>query len=886
MHADTAVVGQAVIDQAYRQIVDHTALGMAISQQRVFVYANAHLAHLLGLDEPAQLMGRSSTEFIHPEDQERLQVIAARIYASQPLSEPLRFQIVRADGHTICVEAVGIPIRYEGIESQLVYYLDITSWQEAECQRNDMQTLLRDALEATPDLMSIIDPDLRIVLSNWHGHDYIPAAQRHAGAFCYRVLAQRDTPCENCHVLQVFHTGQAAHATYANAVDGRTRELSAYPILDATGKVVRVLDRSHDITSRQRAQEALRESEEKYRQIFELESDAMFLIDSGSGQILEANAAASAMYGYSHDKLLHMNHTELSAQPNETRRAALEGVTSIPYRLHRKRDGGIIHVEIAARHLIWHGRPVHIASIRDADERLRQQEAVWQTKLLVEHSPVVLFRWRAEDGWAVDFVSDNVHNLGYNAAELRSRATPYASLVYPLDWPRILAEAQPCLTGQKSACQRQYRLLTPDGGLRWVEDHIAWTRGASDTPGFFEGVVTDITERKELEESFIRAQKMESVGRLAGGIAHDFNNVLTAISGYTGLARLHLPEDHPAQAELDQVLRGADRAATLTRQLLTFSRHQILELSVLNLNDLVQNLSSFLARLIGEDIELQLKLAPDLGLIKVNPSQIEQVLTNLAINARDAMPTGGQLTIETRNVLLPTRHMPRNLNAPNGTCVQLSVRDTGTGMSDEVRSHLFEPFFTTKSPDKGTGLGLATAYSIVMQHGGTIEASSKLGHGSTFRIRLPQTTATAPSAPAVEEAPPRAATRVCNETVLVVEDEPAVRDLTVRLLQRLGYHVLEATNGPDALRAAAAFDKHIDVLLSDMVMPQMGGRELARQLVALQPDLRVLFVSGYAADADTNTAPLPANAGFLQKPFTSQSLSRKLREVLDGPLTP
>ena len=382
------------------------------------------------------------------------------------------------------------------------------------------------------------------------------------------------------------------------------------------------------------------------------------------------------------------------------------------------------------------------------------------------------------------------------------------------------------------------------------------------------------------EAQLLQAQKMELVGRLAGGVAHDFNNLLTVVSLYSQLALNSLDATHPLRHDLEEIRKAGERAATLTRQLLAFSRRQVLEMRVLNLNEVLEGLSKMLPRLLGEDIAVEMSLAPDLGRTRADPGQIEQVVVNLAVNARDAMPNGGRLILETANVTLDERYAQKHAGAIPGDYVLLAVSDTGSGMSAEVKAHLFEPFFTTKGVGKGTGLGLATVYGIVKQHQGHISVYSEPGQGTTFRVYLPRVKEEAEvSAPTVKaSAMPRG-----SETVLVAEDEWAVRGIAVRVLKGLGYTVLEASNGTEALQVALAPGQKIDLLLSDVIMPEMNGKALAERFAVLWPGLKVLFVSGYTDETIARQGILDEGRAFLPKPFSPEALARKVREVLDRP---
>ena len=393
------------------------------------------------------------------------------------------------------------------------------------------------------------------------------------------------------------------------------------------------------------------------------------------------------------------------------------------------------------------------------------------------------------------------------------------------------------------------------------------------------GTRRDITDQRQLEEQFRQAQKIEAVGRLAGGIAHDFNNILTAILGTAQLLEKDLGPGNPHVGDVEEIRRAAEGAADLTRQLLAYSRRQVLAPRVLDLNVVVAGLEPMLRRIIGEDVQLLTNTAPGLAPVQADPGQLGQVILNLAVNARDAMPNGGTLTIATANTELDPAFARAHAGAVPGAYARLSVSDTGTGMDEETRSHLFEPFFTTKAVGKGTGLGLATVYGIVKQSDGYIWVETEPGRGTTFHICLPQTEGAVEPLPADFAAAPAGGT----ETVLLVEDEGAVRALSDRALTSLGYRVLAAPNGPDALRVAARHAGPIHLLLTDVVMPEMSGRELMHRLAAVRPGVKVLYMSGYSDEAIAHHGALDPGTSFLQKPFSPAALAGKVRQVLTQP---
>jgi signal transduction histidine kinase/CheY-like chemotaxis protein len=384
-------------------------------------------------------------------------------------------------------------------------------------------------------------------------------------------------------------------------------------------------------------------------------------------------------------------------------------------------------------------------------------------------------------------------------------------------------------------------------------------------------------DRNRAETAFRQGQRLESVGLLAGGVAHDFNNLLTVITGYSGLLLERFQPTDSIHEELEEIRKAAQRAGSLTRQLLAFSRRQVLEPQPLNLNDIVRDMEKMLGRLLGEDVVLQTLLVQDLGIIQADPGQLEQVILNLAVNARDAMPRGGTLRIETTNVELDDAYAEQHVAVQPGRYVMLAVSDTGVGMDRETQSRIFEPFFTTKGPEEGTGLGLSTVYGIVKQSGGNIWVYSEPGHGTSFKVYLPVEAGHETAA----RNPDRAVLSVRgSETVLLVEDEDVVRRLAQRILEQAGYTVLVARNGVEALQVAERHQGSIHLLVSDVVMPEMGGGELTSRLAPMRRDMRVLYLSGYTDPSIVQEGLLEGGVAFLQKPFTTEALTRKVREVL------
>jgi len=526
--------------------------------------------------------------------------------------------------------------------------------------------------------------------------------------------------------------------------------------------------------------------------------------------------------------------------------------------------------------------------IRDITERKQAEKALKEANDIINRSSSVVFTWKNQEGWPVAFVSENVERLfGYTAEEFMTGKVSYVGCIHPEDRERVAEE----VTEHSSRVQiaefthEPYRIITKDGSEKMISDWTSIVRNEEARITHYKGIVEDITERKrleqerqELQEQFLQAQKMESVGRLAGGIAHDFNNLLTTILGNAEMVLMDTGKDDPRSEMIQEVKRAGERASNLTRQLLAFSRKQILQPEVICLNEVVNDMEKMLGRIIREDVGLKTDLAPDLGEVEADVGQIEQVIMNLCVNARDAMPKGGTLTIETGNVELDEAYAMKHLAVTPGPYVMLAVSDTGTGMTREVKSQLFEPFFTTKEKGKGTGLGLSTIYGIVKQSNGNIWVYSEPGKGSTFKIYLPRHQG---GSSGLKKAAKKEVALHGSETILLVEDDETVRNVTLKGLESYGYHVLCAQDGREALRILREYEGPIHLTLTDVVMPGMSGGDLAARAREEQQDLKFLFMSGYTDNDIVHKGFLDKGIAFLQKPFTPDHLARKVREVLE-----
>ena len=692
---------------------------------------------------------------------------------------------------------------------------------------------------------------------------------------------------------------------HARAVAARAPFSSEYRLIARDGRVVWFQDEARpdfgetgrpitrgyllDVTERKRAEEALRESEERFRTAFDDAAIGMALVAT-EGRLIKVNRSLCQMLGYSDQELRAKTFVEITHPADvgaslESTRAMLAGaVRSFKLEKRYLHKSGAVVWGLLSSVVVRDARndPLYlIAQIQDiteqrhAEEKLREAEEKYRT--LVEQLPLVTYVDTINEHASAIYISPQIEAiLGYRREEWIDDPELFPKLIYPDDRERVLAElARTNATGEPFS--QEYRVLARDGRVVWFRDEAVTERDAAGRPLHWRGYLLDITERKQLEEKLQQSQKMEAIGRLAAGIAHDFNNLLTAMVVSSEFLLEGLDDDDPLREDARQIARAADRAATLTGQLLAFSRKQMLKPTVLDLNALVDDLDTMLRRLIGEDIDLTTAPGLSLGPVKADRGQIEQVLVNLVVNARDAMPHGGRLVIETRNVDLDKPHPSEHLGCTPGPYVMIAVSDTGHGFDEKIRSSIFEPFFTTKEPGKGTGLGLATVYGIVAQSGGGIAVRSEPGLGTTFEIYLPRI---AEQAPADSTGHGRSELRPGSETVLLVEDEDMVRDTVGRVLRQEGYSVLEGGTPEEAIELFEAYRGPIHLLITDVVMPQMGGRALAERLGPVRSDMKVLYMSGYTDEAIARQGVLDEGSSFIAKPFTMDALARKVRAVL------
>jgi PAS domain S-box-containing protein len=595
--------------------------------------------------------------------------------------------------------------------------------------------------------------------------------------------------------------------------------------------------------------------------------------------VVYMNPAFERMTGYPADEVLGRDCRFL--QGPATDRAAVEVIhhaldASRPARqelLNYRRDGSTLWNDLSLAPIYGPGGEVtHFVGVQqDVTERKGAEEALREaqraTAALLSNLPGMAYRCTNDERWSMQFVSEGALGLtGYPPERfVGPGAVGYGDLIHPADRARVWSEVQEAIS-EGRPFEFTYRITGADGGVKWVWEQGRGVMGPDGEVLAVEGFATDTTRQKALEEELRQAHKMDAVGRMAAGIAHDFNNLLTAIKGTAALMLLDLPDDDPMRADAVVIGEAADRAAALTRQLLAFGRGHVVKSEILDLNRVVADTSKLLRRLIPSGIELSTVLDPDLGLVRADAGQIEQVLVNLVVNARDAMPEGGTVIVESMNLQVDTWPAGWATGMEPGEYVMLVVHDTGTGIDAATQERMFEPFFTTKEVGAGTGLGLSIVYGIVKQSGGTVRVFSRPGAGTTVRLLFPR----AAAEPHADDAgAPAGPLRGWSGTVLLVDDEPAVRRATRRMLERAGFAVVDAPNGEEALRVARAHPGPIDLLVTDVVMPLMGGPELAGHLAHDRPDMPVLFVSGYSEE---NAIPAGGDGHFLHKPFTLAAL--------------
>jgi two-component system, cell cycle sensor histidine kinase and response regulator CckA len=843
-----------------------------------FLFVSAQAERLLGYPLAEWFRPGFWVDHIHPDDR-AWALEFCQCAVQEKRNHDFEYRMIAADGRTVWLRDIvtvvvegGEPVKLRGV------MVDLTDKKRTEEALRESEVLYRLLTENSNDLVYLVDLDGTIVYAS-------PSVGRLLGRVPrskFEVVHPDDVAPGQAYWNRILAGEPGLLNVRVADAAGAWHWLEAWSsLIDYRGRP-HVLSVCRDVTGRKRAEDERRASEARFRIFVDHASDAFFL-HAADGTVLDANRQACASLGYTRDELIGMSPYAFDADIRRgdldqfgARLAGNEVLTFDTH--HRRKDGTVFPVEVRIRPFWEDGQRFAVSLVQDITDRKRAERALVESHNLlnavVEGTADAVFV-KDLDGRYRMINSAGARFLGRTAAEVTGKTD--RELFTPETVENVLASDRQVLTTGQS--QRFEETATAAGVTRTYLATKGVQRDARGQAVGLIGIAHDVTELKRLEEQFRQAQKMEAVGRLAGGVAHDFNNLLTVINGCSELVFDSLPPDDPNRELLAEVRRSGERAAGLTRQLLAFSRKQVLQPQAVNLNVLLDDLLKLLGRLIGADVELALVPDPALGLAKADPGQFEQAVINLAVNARDAMPNGGRLTIETRNVELDDGFAERTPEVKSGRYVLVTVTDTGHGMDGVTRAQIFEPFFTTKGLGEGTGLGLAMVYGFVKQSGGHVEVDSEPGRGTTFRVYLPRA---AEAAPAARSSPNLLKMPRGTETVLLVEDEDAVRALARMILQSSGYTVLEAEDGQEAVSVAEQYPARIHLLLTDLVMPRMSGRQLADVLAKARPGLRILFMSGYTAEAVVGPGEPEAGVAFLHKPFSPIGLARKVREVLDA----
>lgn len=884
-------------EERYRSLVQVSPEAIFVNRGGVITFINDAGLAMLGARSPAEVLGRSPLEFF---DAGTHDTIRARIQRLLETGEPaplMENRLRRLDGCELDVEVTAAAFSEGGVRAIQVVVRDISARRRAEAELTASEERLRLALDGAR--MGIFDWDIpadRITWSRWHEELWGFAEGEFGGnyaSFASRVhpedLQLVNDRVERClrdrdrfrHEFRVVWPDGSVHW-----VEG-TGEFA----FDADGRPLRMRGVVTETTDRKHAELMLHEKARLAALNAEIalalgHSGDLRVMLQGCAETLAGNLGLEAAGIWTVNRATQALEEMARAGAGPLDSATVDDTARLRT---RSLDG-----PLATLPLLLEDRLVGVLSVRGREAIPASVAAALGAA--ADAMAVGIERHRAEMLLAavMDNVIDGIVGIdergliqtfnaaaermfGYAEAEVLGRNVsvlmpePDAS-AHDSHLAAYLAGRPPRVVGR----DRQVTARKRDGST--FPARLSVSEFVIDGKRHFTGVLRDVTQQLQLEAQLRQSQKMEAVGQLAGGVAHDFNNLLTVITGFTDLLGGDLVEERERLEALAAIRTASARAAGLTRQLLAFSRRTVLQPRVLDLNGVVEESVRLLTRLIGEDITLSAVLAPGLEPVRLDPGQFEQVVLNLAINARDAMPRGGVLTIETSRADLDADYCALHPYASPGRHVVLAVTDTGSGMTPEVRAHIFEPFFTTKEVGHGTGLGLAMVYGIVKQSGGHVEVSSEIEQGTTFRVYLPAATRDEATPPSTAQAPePRG-----SETILVVEDDEAVREIAVQALSRYGYRVLDAADGEQALAVAAAHDGPLHVLATDVVMPGRSGRELAEELCRARPGLKVLYVSGYTDDSVLRNGILHAEVAFLQKPFSPLTLATRVRALLDG----
>ena len=887
-------------DRAQRYLDIAGVILVAINSDQKVVLINRKGCEILGYKEDEMIGKNWFDHFILERDRISVKGVFAKLVAAE--IEPVEYfenSVLTKSGMEKIIAWHNTIIRDQNgrITGTLSSGEDITERNRSEKALRESEKRYRTLAEAAQDMIFIVDREGYVkYVNSFAAKQFRNRPEEIIGKSIQDLFPSDISDRQRDNLQTVFETLKPIYLENMTTFLDRDVWLSTWlaPLVNEAGEAYSVLGISRDITKHKQAEEALRKSEEVFRELYDNAPVGYFEYDA-QGRILSVNRTELEMLGYSLEEMRGQPVWKFVVEEDIAHHQILSKLAgTMPpardlERTYRRKDGTTFPAIIEDRLLRDEKGSIKglRATIQDITERKQTEEALRSSE---EKYRTILEN--IEDGYYEVDIAGNL--TFFNDSFCRIYGYPREELMGMNDRQYTDQENAKELFQAFNKVYRtgeptkgfDWEIIRKDGTKRCIEASVSLMKDSSGNRIGFRGLVRDVTERRQIEqekanlqEQLRQSQKIEAIGRLAGGIAHDFNNLLTVIKGYSQLSLVETKDDSPLKENLEEIKKAAEKAADLTRQLLAFSRRQILEMKVLDLNSLFMDLDKMLHRLIGEDIELITLLADDLGRVKTDPGWVEQIIMNLGVNARDAMPNGGKLTIETANAELDEAYARGHIAVKPGRYVMFSVSDTGVGMTPEVRQQVFEPFFTTKEKGKGTGLGLSTVYGIVKQSGGNIWVYSEPGQGTTIKIYLPR----------VDEPLEEFKERVVREelpqgkeTVLVVEDEEAVRQLAVRILKRQGYTVLDVPDGDSALVICEERKEPIHLILTDVIMPGMSGRQLVDRCSKARQDFKVLYMSGYTDNAIVQHGVLAEGVNYIQKPFTVDALARKVREVLDN----
>lgn len=778
----------------------------------------------------------------------------------------------------------------------LTFAEELTDLRRAESQIVEQEGQFRTLIDGIKDY-AIFLIDKNGYVTSWNsgaerikGYSAVDILGKHFSTFYSKEAVISGHPENELKIS--LETGRYEEEGERIRKDGTTFCASVIitPLFDDAGQHFGYAKVTRDISEKKLAEQSLRQSEEQFRRVFNDAATGIAIMDL-SGRFIDANASFRTMVGYSVDELretdaITLTHPEDRAEKLSLIRDLLEGKLEhfVIEKRYVKKDGGTVWSRSSASaQRSTDGEMVGLIAIT---ENITQQHEALEAMRVSEERFRLLARASNDAIWDWDIGSDTVwwneglENLfGHSIETGTTRSGFWVSHLHPNDRDAAVNSFFAVIDSDQESWTSEYRFGRADGSFAHVMDRGYVIRDENQRAIRVIGGMADLTERRSLETQLLQSQRLDAIGQLAGGIAHDFNNLLTVINGYSELVLRRTNSDDQNFKAMSGIHEAGKRAEALTRQLLAFSRRQVLEPKIVDLNQVIENMELMLRRLIGEDVVLVMQLDDDPNPVRVDPGQFEQILINLALNARDAMPRGGQLLVETENIELDAEYCHLFADLAPGPFVMLAVTDTGIGIPERNKERIFEPFFTTKDVGKGTGLGLATVFGIVKQSEGHLAMYSEQGVGSTFKIYLPAVGEGIGSDRSEE--PNSLVIPQGDERILLVEDETAVRILAKQALEECGYTVYEAFDGEDAVDRVRSKGLVIDILVSDVVMPHLGGRELAEKIVEIFPECKILFLSGYTEDAIIRHGIIESEFSFLQKPFTPSALARKVREVLD-----